>query len=145
MCVCVRISVCACLCVYVCVKDACPYRDLSGLEKGASGELGGRQMEMGQGPCGAGSQGSSLCRQPQGRRPRRPSERTESSRASTAAPSHPSSESDKRKVHGVAGLTTVIPTERGLVKGTGPRGNHHHLMYLLFLKFGGCQIQRSHL
>lgn len=73
-------------------------------------------MEVGQGPCGAGSQGSSLCRQSQGRRPRRPSKRTESSRASTAAPSHPSSESDKRKVHGVAGLTTVI-TREGVGQG----------------------------
>lgn len=33
----VSLSVCVCiyLCVCVCVKDACPYRDLSGLEKGA--------------------------------------------------------------------------------------------------------------
>lgn len=102
-------------------------------------------MEVGQGPCGAGSQGSSLCKLPQGRRPRQPSERTESSRASTAAPSHSSSESDKSKVRGVTGLTTVIPAETELVKGIGPGGNHHHLMYLLFLKFEGCQIQRSHL
>ena len=102
-------------------------------------------MEVGQEPCGAGSQGSSLCRQPQGMRLRQPSDRTESSRASTAAPSHSSSESDKREACGVTGLTTVIPAETGLAKGIGPCGNHHHLMYLLFLKFGGCQIQRSHL
>lgn len=65
-CMCVHISVCVC----VCVKDACPYRDLSGLEKGCllgSWEEEGR-WRVGQGPRGAGSQGSSLCKLPQGRR-----------------------------------------------------------------------------
>ena len=140
--------VCVCICVCVCLSQRClPIQRPEWSRKGgASGELGGRrQMEVGQGPCGAGSQGRSLCKLAQGRRPRQPSERTESSRASTAAPSHSSSESDKRKVRRVTGLTTVIPAETELVKGIGPRRNHHHLMYLLFLKFGGCQIQRSHL